>query len=537
MCVRARAEPVVFTASLFALGGVGIGCSGPPVEVRAVWMDERGDRIRVYDAGRFHEYEARPLPFYGDDQPRVQLGPKGRFMLVRDGPETPRLGRVFDLEQRRNFGVSLPEILPGSVDRVRFMPRGDALGWTEGVCIGGECAPPSLYLAPLAAGLSGSEGASRQELLSAGPVETNSQVFGAADAPVVFTLGASELGAYRYPTDPADAYELQTLGLEVAGDLLPPLHVDECPFPNWCRQNPVVAPGGGSLVYSTFDSSCASGLERWAPPLTASCLELPEGLEDARLLAALGPERLALVDSERLYVVDVRSGWSEALPILGDGDYFFRLAHDGRTLVFGSYDGPVLLATEEGVELLSNATTECQDPAAPIVSADGSWVAWRCGRAPDVQLGPDFASAMVRVTDGRLDRYPGVSAWPIGIDDDGDLLFFTTIGSGEEIPDNRVQEDGGEPLDAGLDGSTSEGLDGGVEWGEADWGADAGDGDGLDDLLNPYPGGSIERLTPKPLTLYALSSDGVIRRVHDLEPTPIPTKRIEDGVLRYLQSQ
>jgi hypothetical protein len=460
-------------------------------------MDQRGDRIRVYDAGQVHEYEADPTPFFGEDQPRLQLGPTGRFMLVRDGPETPRLGRVFDLEQRRNFGVALPEILPGGVDRVRFTSRGDALAWVEGVCIAGDCAPPSLYLSPLAAGLAAAADLSRQELLSVGPVEENSQVFSAADAPVVFTFGRSQMGAYRYPTDPADSYEVQSLGLEAVGDVLLPQRVDECPFPNWCRDNSVVGPGGEALVYSTSDSTCASGLMRWVPPLAATCVLLPEGLEDARLLAALGRERLVFVDADRLHLVDVEIGWSEALPILGDGDYFFRLSQDGRSLVFGSYDGPVLRVSEDGVALLSNATTECRDPTAPVVSADGSWVAWRCGRAPDVQLGQDFASALVRVTDGRLDRYPGVSAWPIAIDGDGDLLFFTTIGSGEEIPDNQpLLDEGMDSIDSGFETYGGDEYDSGGEWGEGDWGDETDGGDGLDDLLNPFPGGSIDRLTP-----------------------------------------
>jgi hypothetical protein len=532
-----RVKGQIVASLLAGFASLAAACKGPPVDVTAIWMDERGDRIRIYDNGELGELSASPEPLMGESHPRVHLGPGGRFILVRLGSSTPRQGRVYDLQLKRNFAVALAELYPGGQERVEFGARGDVLSWVESVCVGADCAPPSLWVSPLAAGLGPGGSSDLQPLLGAGPVGDNSVVVGAADAPVLYLLGEGELAAYRYPTSSSQAYELGELGRTLALDLPIPARVADCPFSDWCGTRVSVEPGGGALVYASTSDDCASGIRRWVPGREVDCLELPEEVSGSRLLGAIGDRRLVFVDDKRVRVVDAAGGWSESLPILGKGDYFYRFVDRGRMVLFGSYDGPLIRAERDGLTLVSNASTQCQDPESPVVAEDGSWAAWRCGRAPDVQLGDDFASAMVRVTDTRLDRYPGVAAWPLAIDSDGDLLFMTTAGSGETIPDNQPV---GDDTRGGL--SESGGLDdesGGFDWGDANWGDESGEGagDGPGDLFDPFSGGSIDRLTPSPLTLYALSSDGVIRRVHDLEPTPIPLKLMEVGVSRYLQAK
>lgn len=528
----ARRRGLALVGVMFSLSAVA-ACSGPPVNLRAVWMDKDGAQIHVYDSGVFRAIAASPRPFAGEEHPRVHLGPGGRFMLVREGPEAPRQGRVYDLETRRNFGVSLLEMLPGGQERVVFGARGDVLAWAERVCIDDECSPTTLWVAPLGAGLATAEGGDVLPLLGAGPIDSGTKVFGAANAPVLFSVGVAELGAFRYPGSPADPYELDTLGLAPVLDLPDPATIDACPFPDWCGTRTAVEPQGGGLMYKSTGDACGSGYQRWAPGADPRCLRLPDKVVGARLLAAVGEHQAVFVDEDRLHLVDTASGSSESLPILGVGDYFFEVVDRGRVVVFGSYDGPVLRARADGLTLVSNGTTQCQDPASAVVSSDGSWVAWRCGRAPDVQLGEDFASAIVRVTDSELSRFPGVAAWPIAIDNDGDLLFMTTAGAGEDIPDNDPVAEGG--FDTAFS-STSQGAEdesGGFDWGDDEWGEE---GVVPGDLFDPFAGGSIVRLTPSPLTLFNLSAEGLIRRISNLEPTPVPVKLMDTGVSRYLQA-
>lgn len=541
---RGAIRATVAAASLLA------ACSGPPVDTRAVWIDRAGEALHSYARGDLHDEPFDVAPISGEPDPRLQLGPDGRLLLLRPGP-VDLGGELWDLELGRRWQLALPPLRPGADDPVRFTARGDALAWVGRSCFGGVCTPDQLWALAVGEQRRLPPGANTWPVLTGGPIDRYAKVLSASAAPVLITAAPGELSAWRYPSAATDPDTLERIDLRPVNFDPTTVSNDRCPFPDWCGTRAAVSPEGDAVFFSVDLEVCESQLVRWEPGSGSDAVPVCEGyspeLRGASLLAALSKDHLVFVDDDRMYLWNRHARPMQRAPILGSGDYFTLPADEGRALIFGAFDGPVLRADRSGVRVLSSAQTRCADPDAPVTSAMGDWVAWTCGRAPDVQLGENFASALVRVHDGELERHPGVAAWPLAIDGDGDLLFVTTDQGADDIPEDLpfpIDDGVGEFGDHGDMGDMGE--EGMLEWGDAgeDWGeTDAGDsGDetggatgGPGDLNDPLGAGSIQALPPRPRTMYTLSGDGVIRRVSDMEPTPAPAKLGRAGVSAFVQ--
>jgi hypothetical protein len=440
------------------------GCGAEPVEARAIWVDEgRGEgrrRIHVYDRGALESFEV-----LGANEPieRVLLDPRGRGLIVRTGD---RRGAWFDLDDGRR----LPLLLP----RAELDPR---LGFADGALIwidydqGG-----ALTVVPL-------EPEVALSLRADGSVEPLTRATSlrwtvtASAAPIVFA--AERLGGrasfFRYPIR---AEQPRVIALEAeAADLSLPAEAEHV----------ALDPLGELAIFST--SSAAELTPSWGlferrSPESAGPLELPPSLAELqagnslRLLQVLDRRISIWLGDGQLHRYDRTSETVDSLPTFASSSAQWRAVEQGRAGLLVMPWGPVYRADLDGLRPLSLDTTACQIAIDPIVSPSGRWAAWTC-----VELSFDLATTgtgtVVRVSEAGLERYVGVSMTLLAIDDDGDLLLYSSSESGD-----------------GLDPSQS-----GV-----------------------------------PRTLFVLSGDGVLTRVDRLEPAPAKVLLATSEPKTYIQA-
>jgi hypothetical protein len=502
----------VRTGVLIVAGAL-MGCGPPPLDGRAVWAHRKADGTRavtIYDHGSFSETVLDAEPARGEQYPRVTLGPRGRYMLERLGGARAQEGRIHDLDRGRVAPVRLPSLRLGVDDPVHFTPRGDALYWIDRECTWIRCTPWSLWVAPTP---DASELPEVQvlETLTVPGIEASARVAPAAAAPVLYVVASGTLEAIRWrppaevPTDsgrPPGARE-DRIARVARIETEHPVRVEvaaDCPFADWCGVS--AASSADGRAFFAISEQCPLGLLRWMPEEAEPvCQVVPSNVEGT-VLAAFDARRVVVVSSTLLRVVDVETGYTRSAPVLGDGPFTWRVVDDGDAVVFASASGPLLRATADEVVRVSTDTTQCLEPRGFVASPRGTWMAWACGHVPELaeSTGQQVA-ALVRVSSGGLERFPGTAADPIAVDDDGDLLVTTVEGTRDRLPQLT-------PLIPSTPGLG---------------------------LRRPVATGTVEALPPDPLTLYALDATGTLRRIHDLEPTPRPLATRWAGQSRFIQ--
>ncbi|MFO7566145.1 MAG: hypothetical protein R6X02_26100 [Enhygromyxa sp.] len=459
-------------SALVGLYLLGTGCGAEPVEARAIWVDEaRGDarrRIHVYDRGAIESFEV-----LGDTEPleRVLLDPRGRGLVVRTGD---RRGAWFDLDDGRR----LPLLLPSS-------SFGATIGFADGALTWIDDHSRALTVVPLSSGLA----LSRRGDGTLEPLTRGSALYwsvAASQAPIVFAADVTGTRAsfFRYPTS-ADQPLVIALEAEASGLSLPA-----------SARQVALEPGGELAIYSSsIDASGPWELFDRRAPESAGALELPPALEELQatnnlvLLQVLDRRVSVWSGAGQLHRHDRLRGTVESLPTFASPSAFasasasasasWTAVEQGRAGILTTTWGPVYRVDLTGLRSLSLDTTECQGASEPVVSPSGAWIAWACA---DTSLGSVGESgALVRVSAAGLERYVGVPMTTLAIDDDGDLLLYSS---------NLV-------------------------------------GDGLD---------VIGSTRGAPRTLFVLSGDGVLTRIDDLEPTPAPILLGASAAETYIQA-
>jgi hypothetical protein len=115
------------------------------------------------------------------------------------------------------------------------------------------------------------------------------------------------------------------------------------------------------------------------------------------------------------------------------------------------------------------------------VSPNGRWAAWGCRPTDDVTATSFQQSAVIRASSAGVERLEGVPMVVLSVDDDGNVLMYSTENS------------------------------------------DTADVEGV-------------AVSGKPLSLWALSTDGVLARVHPMEPTPEAMQLLVQDQTTFIQA-
>lgn len=470
------------------------GCGEPPVQARAVWIDEvkqedQSRRLHVYDRGRVEQLQLVLPP----DLPllRAQMGPRGRGLLIRSDDEN---ATYVDLEDGRYLPLRLTPPPNNVADPVQYTASGDALFWRT---------PDELSVVPLTPGapLEWSSEGDWLEPLHA-HVGSTGWTVSALAAPVLFAAdpigfwseggnqGQGQIVALRYGETGTEALALRELGRwnRPAPSLL--RRQQDCSEALLCGADWVVDPGGDTLTIdvNSFDAKCRFSRWRWGDPADDDCIAMPEALVDTSsllgLVAALDDDILVLRDHLRLHHLDLRTGQVTSLPILGEPPYAWRLVDGGRALVWISLEGPIVRIDRSGLDIVSTVQTACMpgpQSGGLEVSPDGRWAAWGCRPSEDPSRPSFQQSAIVRASSGGIERLEGIPMVVLSIDDEGNVLMYSTENS------------------------------------------DTADAEGV-------------AMSGKPLSLWALSTDKVLARVHPMEPTPEPMQLLVQDQTTFIQA-
>lgn len=482
------------SAALAGLTGLS-ACGEPPVRARAVWIDEvtqadQSRRLHVYDRGEIEDLQLLlppELPLL-----RAQLGPAGRGLLIRSESEN---ATYVDLEDGRHLPLRLT-LPPNNVaDPVQFSTSGDALYWRE---------PDELFVLPLTPGaqLGWSDDGDWLEPLRA-EVGGTGWAVSAPAAPVLFTSdpiafwsedgqqGQGQIVALGYETDDGPATLKELARLNRAG----PTQMrrqEDCSEAILCSSDWVIDPSGETLTLDLdqFDVGCRFTRWRWRGGGGEDCVPVPMELFDTAtllgLVAALDDDVLILRDHLRLHHLNMRSGEVSSLPILGEPPYAWRVVDGGRALVWISLEGPIIRADVSGLDIVTTVQTSCvtgSNSGGLEVSPDGRWAAWTCrpeldptGNAISFQQ-----SAVIRASSGGIERMEGVPMVVLAIDDDGNVLLYSTEDS---------------------DTAEEEGV----------------------------------AVSNKPLSMWVLTVDNVLSRIHPMEPTPEAMQLLARDQTTFIQS-
>lgn len=531
-------------ALALALVSVNTACEGAAVATRAVWIDGEDSPLRIYDHGRLRELPFGFGPAAGEDRARFEIGPDGRWLVTRD-PESLSRGWLYDLATSRRWPIPLPARRVGFNAGIRFAHSGTAIYWTDRICSQGDCNLSGLWVLPFGGELESPSLGETWPLERFSPLSAEVVMGSAPDAPVLYGVAPTEVLAWRIPTRPGQRLELldrRDLGFDattvrrVPGcGLEEPIVTDTSDLialVRCARPSMLIAPGGDAVAVPAPAEVCDSEWVRWAPGGPLECISHPNFPSAEGMLAMLGPDLYAARDEDSLYAYDRVRERTDRLPILGSRYLnFSAAARDGRSLLFGSYAGPLMRVSEAGVELLSAVQSACARPRAPRVSPAGNWVTWSCGLGTGESIAAGFSPSLVRVHDGKLERFAGIDAWPVSIDDEGNVLFVTSA-TEESFDDGFGEFDGGiVPPDGTSTEETAEGFDvgptTGLDAGE-ETGGESGETSGGDDgsiLVETYDV-FWEQESRAPLTLYSLSTAGSIDRISGLEPSPLLVRRL-----------
>ena len=470
------ASHVLATArSWLVASAVGLaGCGDERVEARAVWVQDFGDPLerRVRIYDRGQFDE---LVIRGETGPRerIQLAPDGRGLLVRGGT---RRGAWYDLDDGRRFPLLLPD--PSLDESVHFARSGGALWWSEDD-------GASLAVLPLAPGFE----LERREDGTVVPLIEPESVDWVRDAPAAPRLLVkvdARVSILRYPDGPGQAplltHEASASHLELPAHA-ETTHTCGAGQELGCFARVAFSPTGALAILSPTAAGPWQLLERRAPQL-AGPLELPPKLAAAepaglRLLAALDAEVTIWLGAGVMFRLERSTGALESLPIYAAPPLHWATVEHGRALVLLSTSGPMIRAQRERLQALSVETTDCAHASTPVLSPSGRWAAWTC-RDPGAER-TSTSGIVVRVSRAGLERFVGVPMEALAIDDTGGLL-----------------------LDS-VSSSTTDALDG---------------------------------IAPNnvPQSLFVLSDAGVLTRVDELEPAPVPTETAPDLFGFFIQA-
>ncbi|EDM78547.1 hypothetical protein PPSIR1_14955 [Plesiocystis pacifica SIR-1] len=482
-------------------------CGTPTVDARAVWMDGLGEdgqrRLHVYDRG-----ELRELDILGEEDPidRVTLGPQGRGVLIRAGAQN---AGWIDLRDGRRLPLELPSPSLEAVASVAFTARGTALSWTRL----GTAVSDHLAVLPLGAGVDvGSSGGRVQPERIPGSFDW---VLSAVGAPVVV---AAELGPasaslhfVRYPesgTDPRVRRVAQVEDRMGPSGSLPddPGLTTRCLAREACGTLASVSASGESVLarssadggsWQRFDlrEGSIGGADGG---LSSGPLALPPKLASEhaagtlQLLLNVDGETSVWLGAGALHLWDERAPGDEGLrsvTMVDPPEYAWAPFADGTGVVFMSGAGAVVRvdALAGILETLNEEDTDCFFAGEAAFSPSGSWVAWSCvippgpGEQPGTELEP--ITQLVRVSRLRgLERFPGVPMVVLAIDEQGAILTHSVL---------SVLSDGVDEVNS----------------------------------------------VDVPRNLFALSGDGVLGRIDDLEPTPVPILTGDSTFGRYVQAR
>ncbi|KIG15104.1 hypothetical protein DB30_06012 [Enhygromyxa salina] len=472
-------------ALLSAIGLGALGCGAEPVVARAVWIDGLGAdgtrSIHVYDRGHRYAFDVLGAT---DPHERMQLGPRGRGVMVRAGA---RAGTWFDLDDGRRLPLLLPPSTPDGDGPVHFAARGDALWWLEP-------SDASLSVVPLAPGVP----LQRREDGSMLPVSAVGAAWavGSLDAPRLLVKQADGSASYfRYgdADNPIDQLELEasTHALWLPNQ---PAESRRCQTATDCFTSIGLEPSGELAIIAGTHSGGWSIFDRRAPH-QAGPLELPDPLASAassgnlRLLHVIDRAVSVWLGAGQLYRWDRAAGIVESTPVFAKPPLIWSPVDRGRALVLLAVTGSMYRVDAQATTVLNLETTDCPEPqgAEPVVSPRGDWASWSCneasGEAGGAAGGEAQAntSAVVRVSADGLERYIGVPMSPLALDDSGDLLLYSV----ESVATDEV------------DGVVASG---------------------------------------RPRSLFVLSREGVLSRIDELEPAPAPVVRGAGDIATYIQA-
>jgi hypothetical protein len=450
------------------------GCGEPPVRARAVWIDEvtqadHSRRLHVYDRGEIEDLQLvlpPELPLL-----RAQLGPRGRGLLIRSDDED---ALYVDLEDGRHLPLRLT-LPPNNVaDPVQYSESGDALHWRI---------PDELHVAPVG-GIGWTISAPAAPVLfAADPI-----AFWSEDG----QQGQGQIVALSYEQDGEGAAELKDVARLNRPGPSSLRRLADCSEALLCSSDYVIDPAGETLTLDLdqFDVGCRFTRWRWRGADGEDCVAVPPELFDTAnelgLVAALDDDVLILRDHLRLHHFDLRTGEVQSLPILGEPPYAWRLVDGGRALVWISLEGPIVRADRKGLDIVTTVQTSCfpsSNSGGLEISPNGRWAAWTCRPLNDPN-GNDTSfqqSAVVRASSGGIERMEGVPMVVLSIDDDGNVLMYSTEDS---------------------DTAEEEGV----------------------------------AVTGKPLSLWVLSTDKVLARIHPMEPTPEAMQLLVQDQTTFIQS-
>lgn len=421
----AHARALVCIASLASAG-----CGPDSVDARAVWVDgvAGGDarRIHVYDRG-----ERYTLTVLGETDPResIQLGPRGRGLLVRAGE---RRGVWLDLDDGRRLPLQLRGFdLDGS--QVAFTARDDALWWRDAV-------QGFVTLVPLTAGieLARADDGSVLPLTEPGAVVW---AVSSSQAPRLLTKDAD--GGARFLRYPDDVHDQVALVREAEVDALTlphaPTEVHSCFSATDCYAPVAIDPDGDTALAST--GGLHVEFDRRAPEL-AGALQLPEPLASVstlRLLQLLDRWVSVWIGPGVLYRWDRRTAQVESVPLFATPPlHWFPVARGRAVLVLAS-SGPMYRIDREQIEILNLETTTCIPVGAPVVAPDGRWAAWTC--RDDTNESSATSGVIVRASAAGIERHVGIAMATLAIDDSGDSLVYSVESTQTDVVDGIAPTD------------------------------------------------------------------------------------------------
>ena len=350
----------------------------------------------------------------------------------------------------------------------------------------------TLSLVPLASGLDLDRDArgvaAPLELEGLGPWTVS-----ASQAPVVLGRMSDQSASFiRYPDAGASSLELRE-SARIEGVELPSVAglVQTCTTIELCGRTVAIAPRGErAIARPTSDAFVALDARTRG---YSGALSLPAefepsaGLGQLSILQVLGTSFSVWASPGQLHLWDERGDQVESIPIFVRPPLHWTSAAGGEALALVSSQGPLIRVDADGIELLSLETSTCTIVGRfrPVVSPEGAWAAWTCvdeiamdGDEPASQTGG--AGSVIRVSAAGVERYVGVPMRVVAIDDEGGLLLHS------------------------IESLASDEVDG----------------------ISPRT---------RPRTLFVLSSEGVLRRVNELEPAPAPAV-VDVDVETYIQA-
>ena len=426
--------------------------------------------MQIYDAGRRYAVPWAPAqPGSSPEYVQIGIDDRGRGVAVSGRDSTA----YQSLRDARHVSLSKAEYAEGgfffsrNADAVLRFFKPDALG-------------PSLAFLPTA-----SSSVFREfELRAPASLWTDSQwaIVTAANAPILFWIEQREspvrvdgvVQAVAYPSDLGDTLSVSEPVVLATGVLEGRQIADGSRSTRvsnsaWCTGRVCASPSGRVLSTMEPDTHCVLRTWSWVgsqadaeQEVVSQLVPLPEGCrwdDDPWLIAQIDDDVFVLDDDERIYVVDLRTDATQAVPKLGDGLGTVLVRDRGRVVLYVAQNGQVVYADASGPRLLSTEQTFCIQRDGVVASPSGNWVVQTCGHGGAFDLAAPISrtGTVVRVSALGVETFAGVQMRALAVDDEGNVLLYS------------YKNDGGTPR-----------------------------------------------------TLFVLSGDGQLARVDGLDPTPAP---------------